>query len=33
MILEEGYDLFEKTPLFIINREISRTIKKLTKNA
>jgi len=33
MILEERYDLFEKTPLFIINREISRTIKKLTKNA
>lgn len=33
MILKERYDLYKKSPLNIINREISRSIKKLAKNA
>ena len=32
-ILKERYDLYKKTPLDIINREISRSFKKLIKNA
>jgi len=33
MILRERYDLYKKSPINIINREISRSIKKLAKNA
>jgi len=33
MILKERYDINKKTPLFILNREISRSLKKLKKNA
>ena len=33
LILKERYDLFQKTPLFVFKRELSRTIKKLIKNA
>ncbi|MEI8389701.1 MAG: nucleotide-diphospho-sugar transferase [bacterium] len=32
-ILKVRYDIQEKTPLFILNREISRALRKLVKNA